>query len=47
MLKDIRRCGGSLFYTRIAWSYTGRSPVPARSPSQSIGPFKRCSRPTA
>jgi hypothetical protein len=43
-LKSIERCAGRLFYTRVTWSYAGRSPVPARSGSASIAPFKHCSR---
>jgi hypothetical protein len=42
-LEAIERCAGHLFYTRIAWAHIGRSPLPARSGSVSIAPFRRCS----
>jgi hypothetical protein len=43
-LKDIERCGRRLFYARVAWSFVGHSPVPARTGTESIAPPGACSR---
>ena len=37
-LSDVRTCQGSLYYERIAWTFTGTSPNPSRRGSVTIKP---------